>query len=65
MFKPLCLGSFCFISLDYTQTNPDKHVPQKYDLSLSLYTIPRSSSITLILVHTSFQDIFGSNILVS
>lgn len=33
--------------------------------SLSLYTIPRSSSITLILVHTSFQDIFGSNILVS
>lgn len=47
MFKPLCLGSFCFISLDYTQTNPDKRVPQKCDLfSFPVYHSPQFLNYT-------------------
>lgn len=65
MFKPLCLGSFSFISLDHTQTNPDEVVPQKSGLfSFPIYYSPQFLNYIDPSSHHSFQDVFGSNILV-
>ena len=62
MFKPLCLGSFCFISLDCSQTNPDEGVPQKRGLfSFPVYHSPQFLNYNDPSSHHSFQDIFGSN----
>lgn len=66
MLKALCLGSFCYISLDYTQINPGEGVPQKSGLlSFPVFPFPQVPNYTDPSSHHSFQDVFGYDILVN